>query len=296
MRVFVTGASGWVGSAVVKELLAAGHSVVGMARSDESADAVRKAGAEPYRGSLEDPGSLRKGAREADGVIHTAFSHDFSKFAQNGQDEMHAIAALREEMAGSNRPLVVTSGLAFLGGGRLATEDEVVAAGAHAVPRDPETPTMAAAADGVRASLVRLAPTVHGDGDKGFVRTLVDIARAKGISAYIGEGLNTWPAVHRFDAAKLFALALEKGTAGVRYHAAAEEGIAFRQIAEAIGAGLGLPVVSKTRDEAAEHFGWFANFAAINCRASSAKTRAALGWAPTGPTLLEDLAQGHYFR
>ena len=295
MRVFVTGASGWVGSAVTKELLAAGHSVLGLARSDASAEAVQKAGAEVYRGSLEDPDSLRQGAAEADGVIHTAFSHDFSKFVQNGQDEMRAIAVLSEELKGSGKPLVVTSGLAFLGGGRLATEDEAVPAGAHAVPRDPETPAMTAAANGVRASLVRLSPSVHGTGDKGFIRIVADIARAKGVSAYIGEGLNTWPAVHRFDAAKLFMLALDKGVAGARYHAAAEEGVPFREIAEAIGQGLKLPVVSLAPDKVAEHFGWFANFAAINCRASSARTQAELGWTPTGPGLLEDIRSGSYF-
>ncbi|MEO8757713.1 MAG: SDR family oxidoreductase [Devosia sp.] len=295
MRVFVTGASGWVGSAVVNELLATGHSVLGLARSDASAEAVRRAGAEVYRGSLEDPESLRKGAATADGVIHTAFSHDFSKFVQNGQDEMRAIAALSDELKGSGKPLVVTSGLAFLGGGRLATEDEAVAAGTHAVPRDPETPTMAAAGNGVRSSFVRLSPSVHGDGDKGFVRMLIDIARAKGVSAYIGDGLNTWAAVHRFDAAKLFALALQHGVAGAHYHAAAEQGVIFRDIAEAIGHGLNLPIVSIAPDKVAEHFGWFANFAGINCRASSEKTQHDLGWAPTGPGLIEDINQGHYF-
>lgn len=295
MRVFVTGASGWVGSAVTKELLAKGHSVLGLARSDERAADIAKAGADVLRGSLQDLDGLKAGAAQADGVIHTAFSHDFSKFVQNGQDEMKAIEALSEELAGSGKPLVVTSGLAFLGSGRLATEDEAVPAGAHAVPRDPETPTMTAAANGIRSSLVRLSPTVHGNGDKGFIRILADIARAKGVSAYIGEGLNTWPAVHRFDAAKLFTLALEKGTAGTRYHAAAEEGVAFRDIAEAIGKGLNLPVVSIGPDKVAEYFGWFANFAAINCRASSAKTQRELGWTPTGPGLLDDIAQGHYF-
>lgn len=296
MRVFVTGASGWVGSAVVNELIAKGHSVLGLARSDEKAAAVAKAGADVHRGSLEDLDSLRRGAAQADGVVHTAFSHDFSRFAQNGQDELRAIGALSDELAGSGKPLVVTSGLAFLGGGKLATEDEIDAAGAHAVPRDPETPTMNAAVNGVRSSLVRLSPSVHGDGDNGFIRMLVGIAREKGASAYIGEGLNTWPAVHRFDAAALFRLALESGVAGARYHAAAEEGIAFRDIAEAIGRGLNLPAVSIAPDKTAEHFGWFANFAAINCRASSAKTQAELGWRPTGPTLLDDLNAGHYFR
>jgi nucleoside-diphosphate-sugar epimerase len=295
MRVFVTGATGWVGSAVVKELIGAGHAVLGMARSDAGAEAVLKAGADVHRASLEDPDSVRAGAAGVDGVIHTAFSHDFSKFVQNGRDEQRAIAALSAELAGSGRPLVVTSGLAFLGAGRVATEDDTVQPGAHGVPRDPETPAMSAAANGVRASLVRLSPTVHGDGDTGFVHALVTIARQKGVSAYIGEGLNTWPAVHRFDAARLFRLALENGVAGTRYHAAAEEGIAFRDIATAIGRGLNLPVVSKAPDEVPEHFGWFARFAGIDCRASSAKTQATLGWAPTHPGLLEDLNRGHYY-
>ncbi len=295
MRVFVTGASGWVGSAVTKDLIAAGHQVVGLARSDAGAASVAAAGAEVLRGSLEDPDSLRPGTARVDGVIHTAFSHDFSKFAQNGEDEKRAIAVLVEELAGSGRPLVVTSGVAFLPRGRLATEDDTVPPGATHVPRDPETPTLVAAKSGIRSSLVRLSPTVHGDGDHGFVSTLVTIAREKGVSAYVDEGLNTWPAVHRFDAAKLFRLALESGVAGTRYHAVAEEGIPFRDIAAAIGRGLNLPVVSKSAEDAAEHFGWFARFAAIDCRASSAKTQASLGWTPTQAELIQDLEQGHYF-
>jgi nucleoside-diphosphate-sugar epimerase len=295
MRIFVTGASGWVGSAVTKELIANGHQVLGMVRSDAGADAVAKAGAEVYRGNLEDPETLRKGAAETDGVVHTAFSHDFSKFVQNGQDEKAAITTLGEELAGSGRPLVVTSGAAFLPG-RPATEDDTIPPGAHAVPRDAETPTLAAAANGVRASVVRLSPSVHGDGDHGFVAMLVGIARAKGVSAYIGEGLNTWSAVHRFDAAKLYRLALENGIAGARYHGVAEEGIPFRDIATAIGRGLNLPVVSKSAEEAPEHFGGFARFATVNCLVSSAKTQAQLGWTPTGPGLIEDIEQGHYFK
>ena len=191
-------------------------------------------------------------------MIHTAFSHDFSKFAENGLAEKAAIETLSAVLAGSGRPLVVTSGLAFLGGGRLATEDDTVPAGAAHVPRDPETPTLAAAANGVRASLVRLSPTVHGKGDHGFVPMLIGIARDKGVSAYVGAGDNTWPAVHRFDAARLFRLALENGVAGARYHAAAEQGLAFRDIATAIGRGLNLPVVSMSPEEAGAHFGWFA--------------------------------------
>lgn len=296
MRVFVTGASGWVGSAVTRDLIANGHQVLGMVRSDAGADIVSKLGAEVYRGNLEDPETLRKGAAETDGTIHTAFSHDFSKFVQNGQDEKAAIGVLADALKGSGRALVVTSGAAFLNVGRLATEDDAVPAGAHPVPRDPETPAMAAAATGVRASLIRLSPTVHGTGDKGFVATLVNIARERGAVAYVGEGQNYWPAVHRFDAATLYRLALERGEAGKRYHAVAEEGIPFREIAAAIAKGLKLPLVSIARDQAAEHFGWFANFAAIDVRVSSAKTRAELGWRPTGPGLIEDIEAGHYFK
>ena len=296
MRVFVTGASGWVGSAVTRDLIAAGHQVLGMVRSDAGADIVSKLGAEVYRGNLEDAESLRKGAAETDGVVHTAFSHDFSKFAQNGEDEKKAIAILAEALAGSGRPLVVTSGAAFLNVGRVATEDDTVPVGAHAVPRDPETPAVAAARNGVRASLVRLSPSVHGTGDKGFISMLIGISREKGAVAYVGEGNNHWPAVHRFDAATLFRLALEKGETGRRYHAVAEEGVPFRDIATAISKGLNLPLISITPDKAAEHFGWFANFAAIDVRVSSAKTRAELGWNPTGPGLIEDIEAGHYFK
>lgn len=296
MRVFVTGASGWVGSAVTRDLIANGHQVLGMVRSDAGADIVGKLGAEVYRGNLEDPQSLRQGAAETDGTIHTAFSHDFSKFAQNGQDEKAAIGALADALKGSGRPLIVTSGAAFLPGDSLATEDDVPPNGAHAIPRDPETPAMAAATNGVRSSVIRLSPSVHGDGDKGFITMLINIAREKGVVAYVGEGQNHWPAVHRFDAATLYRLALEKGGAGKRYHGVAEEGIPFRDIATALSKGLDLPLVSIAPDKAAEHFGWFANFAAINCRVSSAKTRAELGWNPTGPGLLADIEAGHYFK
>lgn len=294
MRVFVTGATGWVGSAVVQELLTAGHSVLGMARSDEGAAAVTKAGADLHRGSLEDPDSLRAGTRGVDGVIHTAFSHDFSKFVQNGQDEMHAIAALGEELAGSGRPLIVTSGTGMLTPGELVTED-TQNAGSGDVPRAPERSVFTWTDKGVRTSAVRLPPSVHGTGDKGFIKTVVETARQKGVSASIGDGSNRWPGVHRLDAAKVFRLALEKGRAGAVYHAVAEEGVEFRKIAEAIGEGLGLPVVSIGQDQVADHFGWFARFAAINNIASSAKTQAELGWTPNGPSLLDDIRSGSYF-
>jgi nucleoside-diphosphate-sugar epimerase len=295
VRVFVTGASGWVGSAVVKDLLAAGYSVLGMSRSDAGAATVAAAGAEVYRGNLEDPESLRRGAAESDGVIHTAFSHDFSRFAQNGEDEKRALAVLANELAGSGRPLIVTSGAAFLRVGRVATEDDTVPIGAHAVPRDPETPAMLAAQNGVRAALIRLSPSVHGTGDKGFVAMLIGIAREKGTVAYIGEGNNYWPAVHRLDAARLYRLALENGEASKHYHAVAEEGVRFRDIATALSKGLDLPLVSIAPEKAAEHFGWFANFAAIDVQVSSARTQSELGWTPAGHGLIADIEMGHYF-
>ena len=221
MRVFVTGATGFVGSAVVRELIAAGHSVLGMARSDAGAAAVTAAGADVHQATLEDPDSLKRGASAADAVIHTAFSYDFSKFAENGAVERRAIAALGDALAGSGRALIVTSGTALLAPGRLATEDMTGHAGSTDVPRDPETVVLAPVPHGVRASVVRLSPTVHGPGDHGFVPMMIGIAREKGLSAYIGDGQNHWPAVHRLDAANLFRLALERGAAGARYHAAA---------------------------------------------------------------------------
>jgi nucleoside-diphosphate-sugar epimerase len=295
MRIFVTGASGWVGSAVARELIATGHSVLGLARSDAGAAVVAAAGAEVHRGSLEDPDSLRKGAADVDGVIHTAFSHDFSKFVQNGQDEIRAIAALGDELSGSNRPLIVTSGTAMLTPGHLVTEDTPSSNGHGTVPRAPEQAAFAALPKDVRVSVVRLPPSVHGAGDHGFVAALAKTAREKGVSAYIGDGANHWPAVHRFDAAKLFCLALEKGRAGGIYQAIAEQGIVFREIADAIGRDLKLPVVSIPPETVPEHFGWFARFASINNLASSDKTQAELGWTPTQPSLIEDIVAGRYF-
>jgi nucleoside-diphosphate-sugar epimerase len=294
MRVFVTGATGFVGSAVVSELLANGHQVLGLARSDASAVALAATGAQVHRGDLEDLDSLRQGAGAADGVIHTGFNHDFSKFAANCETDRLAIEALGAALAGSARPLIVTSGTGLLAPGTLVTEDTVPPA-VPFVPRVSEQTAMALAAQGVKASVVRLPPSVHGDGDHGFVPILINIAREKGLSVYTDEGKNQWPAVHRFDAASLYRRVLEKGRAGARYHATAEEGIAFSDIAAAIGRGLNVPVVSKTADEAAEHFGWFAHFAAINNQASSTKTRAELGWQPKERGLIDDLDTGRYF-
>jgi nucleoside-diphosphate-sugar epimerase len=290
MRVFVTGATGWVGSAVVEELIGAGHKVTGLARSDEKAAALAATGADVLRGTLDDLDALHGAASAADAVIHTAFNHDFSKFAENAQQDRRAIETLGHALAGSDRPLLVTSGLAHLAPGRLATEKDVPAPD-PSFPRRSEAAARALAERGVRAATIRLAPSVHGLGDHGFIPILIAMAREKGVSAYIGEGLNRWSGVHRLDAGRLYRLALEQGANEPAYHAVADEGAPFKDIAEVIGRRLGLPVETRGR----EHFGWFADFAGADLAASSERTRSLLGWQPTGPGLLSDIDQPGYY-
>ena len=296
MRVFLTGATGFIGAAIIPELINAGHQVVGLARTDAVANALIAAGAQVQRGDLEDLESLRTGAAATDGVIHLAFIHDFSKFEENCAIDKRAIEALGAALLGSDRPLIVTSGVAMLAPGRTATEDDAPAP--HS-PRHSELAALALAEQGVRASVVRL-PQVHDTVKQGLVTYAIAIARQKGVSAYVGDGLNRWPAVHLIDAAHLYRLALEKGAAednrGARYHAIAEEGVPVREIAEAIGRGLKVPVISKSPEQAAEHFGWLGLFAGLDGPASSALTQQRLGWSPTAlPGMIEDLDHMQYF-
>ncbi len=296
MRVFVTGATGFIGSAVAPDLLAAGHQVTGLARSDASAAALIASGAEVQRGSLDDLDSLRAGAAAADGVIHLAFTHDFSDFAAAAQADRQAIETLGGELEGSDRPLVIVSGMLGLPAGQVGTERDMPESTAAGGPRLAGTQAaLALAGRGVRSSIVRLAPTVHGEGDHGFVAALIGIAREKGVSSFIGDGSNRWPAVHRLDAAPLFRLALEHAPARSVLHGVAEEGVPTRRIAEVIGRHLNLPVVAIAPEDAAGHFGWLGSFFGADAPASSALTRQQMHWQPTHPGLIDDLDQGHYF-
>jgi nucleoside-diphosphate-sugar epimerase len=306
MRVFVTGASGWIGSAVVPELLGAGHQVVGLARSDESAAALSAAGVEPQRGTLDDLDTLRDLAAASDGVIHLAFKHDLAftgDFEGAANADRLAVETFGDALAGSDRPLVIASGTLGLLPGRLATErDGHIAEPGHAAfgpgPQARHATaefTLSLASRGVRSSVMRLPPTNHGDGDNGFMATIVATARETGVSGYIGDGANRWPAVHRLDSARLFRLAVENAPAGSTLHAVADEGVPIHDIAEVIGRHLDLPVVSIAPDDAGQHFTWMAGFLGLDAPASSALTRELMGWEPTHPGLIDDLNEGHYF-
>ncbi len=299
MRVFVTGATGFIGSAIVRELVAAGYQVLGLARSDAAAARVASAGAEVHCGALDDLDSLRSGCSAADGVIHTAFVHDFSDFARACEMDQRAIETLGTVLAGSDRPLVVASGTPALLPGHLVMEEDIAdlnAPGAARMPRRSEETALSFSSRGVRASVVRLPRSVHGEGDHGFVPRLIGIAREKGVSAYPGDGSNRWPAVHRLDAAHLFRLALESAPTSSRLHAVGDEGVPVREIAGVIGHRLDVPVVALPVEQAGDHFGFLGPIFSLDCPASSTLTQQWLGWHPVQPGLLADLEQGHYFK
>jgi len=301
MRVFVTGASGWIGSAVVPQLIDAGHEVTGLARSDASAAALTAAGASVRRGTIDDLALLAEAAAASDGVVHLAFKHDiaFSGGFQEAADaDTRAIETFGAALAGTDKPFVIASGTAGVAPGRVATESDAPPADLGGGPGTRAANarlTLSFASRGVRSSVLRLPPTVHGDGDQGFLATLVGVARAKGVSGYLGDGANRWPAVHRLDAAHLFRLALEGAPAGSVLHAVADEGLPIRALAEVIGRHLEVPVVSVPPPDAADHFGWLGAFLGLDSPASSTATRDLLGWQPTQPGLLDDLDKGHYF-
>jgi nucleoside-diphosphate-sugar epimerase len=293
MRVFVTGAAGFIGSATTKELIANGHKVLGLARSDANEAALKKLGAEVHRGSLEDLESLKRGAKSADGVIHCAFIHDFAKFAENGQIDKRAIETMGDVLVGTNKPFIVTSGTAFVAPGKLGTED-MRPAGDH-LPRVSEQAGLAYASRGVRAMTIRL-PQVHGaDGKAGLITYLLEIARQTRVVAYVGDGSARWPAAHRLDVARLYRLALEKGVADGVYHAVAEEGVPMIQICEVLGRALNVPVISVKQEEAGKYYGPLAMFAGLDIPASSALTQQRLGWKPTQIGLIADIGKPNYF-
>lgn len=294
MRILVTGASGWIGSASVKELIGAGHQVLGLARSDEAAAKIAQLGARPVRGSLDDLASLRAAAAQAEGVVHMGYNHDFSQMEAAARTDRAAIEVFAQVLEGSGGPLMIASGLLGLPPGRVGTEEDLPAPDSH--PRLANAAyTLSLADRGIRSMVARFAPTVHGaGGDHGFIAVLAGIARAKGVAAYIGEGRNRWPAVNRLDAGKLLQLAIDKASPGSLLHAVAEEGIATRDIAAALGRFLGVPVESIPAERAQEHFGWMGRFFGADMAASSALTRSRLGWEPTHPKLLEDIASGYY--
>jgi nucleoside-diphosphate-sugar epimerase len=295
MRVFLTGASGWIGSAVVPELLSSGHEVLGLARSDAAAAAIIASGAEAFRGSLDDPAGLLDGVSSCDGVVHLGYNHDFSRIEEAATTDRGVVEAIGSALRGSDRPFVVAAGVLGLAPGRTATENDQPDPAVH--PRIANVAlALSFAEHGVRTSSVRFAPTVHGEGDHGFIATLVAIAREKGTSGYIGSGENRWSAVHRLDAARLVRLTLEGAPAGTSVHAVAEQGITTRSIAEAIGRGLDLPVVSIPASEAGEHFGWMGRFFGADATASNTITRELLTWEPSHQGLLEDLSEDFYFR
>jgi nucleoside-diphosphate-sugar epimerase len=305
MRIFVTGASGWIGSAVVPELLGAGHEVVGLARSDASAQRLEAAGATVHRGDLDDPEGLAKAAADSDGVIHLAFQHELAfggNFTAAGAADRRAVEAMGTALADSDRPFVLASGMIGLAAGRVATENDGLVASpevrANPAGRRAATAllTLSLRGIGVRSSVLRFAPTVHGDGDNGFVATLVGIARQRGVAGYVGDGSNRWPAVHRSDAARLARLAVEAAPAGSVLHAVGDEGVPFREIAETMGRHLDLPTTSVTPEDAPEHFGFMAHFVGLDSPVSATITRELLGWEPTGPSLLDDLERDHYYR
>ncbi len=305
MRIFVTGASGWIGSGVVPELLQAGHQVVGLARSEPSARRLEEAGAIVQRGDLDDPDGLAKAAADSDGVIHLAFQHEVAfaggDFAAAAAADRRAVEAMGDALADSDRPFVLASGMLGLTSREVATENDgmVPAAEVRANPAGRRAATalltLSLRGIGVRASVLRFPPTVHGDGDHGFIATLVGIARERGLAGYVGDGSNRWPAVHRSDAARLARLAVEAAPAGSVLHAVGDEGVAFRDIAEVMGRRLDIETVSVAPADAAAHFAPLGHFVALDSPATAAITRELLGWEPSGPTLLEDLDQGHYF-